>query len=134
MLNDADADYDCLYPKKLVHEPTGYLASIIKSVTFNKSKSILTRSLDYVSLSKISGMSPTVLKNDLDALSHHLLQLIVGNSTDSNQFRRKTMKINLGIGHLVVQGFGSTSAKIQFQATPLHLIVKEANEQQDFEM
>ena len=84
MFNDADADYDSLYPKKLVHEPTGNLASVIKSVTFNKSKAVLTRSLDYNNLSQMSGMSPTVLKNDLDALANHLIQLIVGNTADSN--------------------------------------------------
>ena len=51
MLNDADADYDSLYPKKLTHEATGTLATVIKTVTFNKNKAVLTRPLDYVALS-----------------------------------------------------------------------------------
>ena len=73
MLNDADADYDCLYPRKLVHETTGTLASVVKTVTPNKSKSILTRPLDYVNLSHMSGISAATLKNDLDALASHLV-------------------------------------------------------------
>ena len=89
LLNDSDADYESLYPKKLVHEPTGILASVINTVTFKKSGAILTRSLDYAGLSQMSGVSPTVLKSDLDALSNHLVQLLVGNTSDSSQFRRK---------------------------------------------
>ena len=74
MLNDPEADYDSLYPRKLVHEPTGTLASVINSsVTFNKNKVILTRPLDYVGLSRMSSIPPTVLKSDLDALSNHLV-------------------------------------------------------------
>ena len=63
LLKDPEADYDSLYPRKLVHEATGTLASVIKSsVTFNKGKMILTRPLDYVGLSRMSSIPPTVLK------------------------------------------------------------------------
>ena len=42
------------------------------------------------------------LKKDLDQLTNQLANIVIGNNSDSNHFKGKTIKINLRIGWLIV--------------------------------
>ena len=101
---DPDADPESLYPNKIVYEPTGLLSSIIGGDKISKpvKTAILTKKIDYGRISRLCRVQNSSLcKRNLEHLSNHLAQVLIGNNSDSEIFRGKTIRLNLRIGHLI---------------------------------
>ena len=69
------------------------------------------------------------MRRNLEAVSNHLIQVMVGNNADSEAFLGKTLKINLRIGHLIVKPM--MMAGVTFEALPLTKIMADSREQGD---
>ena len=82
LTQDPDAGSDCLYPRKIIYEPSGVLASLMQETTtsmkagaVNKmAPSSAKKSLDMARLTRlVRVINTTVLKNNLDSLATHLV-------------------------------------------------------------
>lgn len=62
------------------------------------------------------------LKANLKAISNQIAQVMVGNNSDSQNFVQKTLKINLGIGSLIIRPM---SGRIGFEPLPVDQIMAE---------
>ena len=81
MVNDPHADYDSLYLKKILYEPTGILSSISMSpqnvAELRENSQVSEKRIDMprlLRLSKVSGHA--MLKRNFDQILNYIIQMV----------------------------------------------------------